>query len=243
MTPLRAADGQVYAQAQGNLVISGASAKAGSTSTTVNHLAAGRIPNGGIIERAVPGIIPDEFIQLDLSQADYGTMQKTTEAISKRFGQGIALPIDAHSMQVRVPIEPLKRAAFMAVLEDIEVVPSTAPAKVVVNSRTGSVVINQSVSLYPAAVAHGNLTIKITQTPTVSEPLPFSRGQTVVTSNDTATIDDAGKENSLIRMPGGGNLPQVVKALNMLGATPQDLIAILQSLRAAGAMRAELEVI
>ena len=131
----------------------------------------------------------------------------------------------------------------MAALEEIEVVPAAGPAKVILNSRTGSVVVNQSVNLSPSAVAHGNLTIKITQTPTVSEPLPFSRGQTVVTTNDTATIDDSGKENSLIRIPGGGNLPQVVKALNMLGATPQDLIAILQSLKAAGALRAELEVI
>ena len=243
MTPLRAADGQVYAQAQGSLVIGGAGAKAGGASTTVNHLSAGRIPAGGIIERGVPGLLPDEFIQLDLGRADFGTMQKTAEAIGRRFGLGTALPIDAHSLQVRVPLEPLKRAAFMAALEEIEVTPAAGPAKVILNSRTGSVVVNQSVNLSPSAVAHGNLTIKITQTPTVSEPLPFSRGQTVVTTNDTATIDDSGRENSLIRIPGGGNLPQVVKALNMLGATPQDLIAILQSLKAAGALRAELEVI
>jgi len=243
MTPLRAADGQVYAQAQGSLVIGGAGAKAGGASTTVNSLAAGRIPAGGIIERGVPAILPDEFIQLDLQRADFGTMQKTAEAIGRRFGLGVALPIDAHSLQVRVPLEPLRRAAFMAALEDIEVTPAVGPAKVVLNSRTGSVVINQAVSLAPAAVAHGNLTIKITQTPTVAEPLPFSRGQTVVTSQDTATVEDSGKENSLIRIPGGGNLTQVVKALNMLGATPQDLIAILQSLKSAGALRAELEVI
>jgi len=243
MTPLRAADGQVYAQAQGSVVISGASAKTGGAATTVNHLSAGRIPSGGLIERAVPSILPDEFVQLDLQRADFTLMQKTTEAIGRRFGLGTALPMDAHSIQVRVPLEPLNRAAFMAALEQIEVESVGSAAKVVLNSRTGSVVMNQAVHLSPSAVAHGNLTVRINQTPTVSEPLPFSRGQTTVTVQDTATIDDKGKENSLISVPGGANLDTVVRALNMLGATPQDLIAILQSLRAAGALRAELEVI
>jgi flagellar P-ring protein precursor FlgI len=243
ITPLRAADGQVYAQAQGSVVISGASAKAGGAATTVNHLSAGRIPSGGLIERAVPSLLPDEFIQLDLQRADFSLMQKTTEAIGRRFGLGTALPIDSHSIQVRVPLEPLKRAAFMATLEQIEVEPVSSAAKVVLNSRTGSVVMNQAVHLSPSAVAHGNLTVRINQTPTVNEPLPFSRGQTTVSVQDTATIDNGGKENSLISVPAGANLDTVVRALNMLGATPQDLIAILQSLRAAGALRAELEVI
>ena len=243
MTPLRAADGQVYAQAQGSVVISGASAKAGGAATTVNHLSAGRIPSGGLIERAVPSLLPDEFIQLDLQRADFSLMQKTTEAIGRRFGLGTALPIDSHSIQVRVPLEPLKRAAFMATLEQIEVEPVSSAAKVVLNSRTGSVVMNQAVHLSPSAVAHGNLTVRINQTPTVNEPLPFSRGQTTVSVQDPATIDNGGKENSLISVPACANLDTVVRALNMLGATPQDLIAILQSLRAAGALRAELEVI
>ena len=129
MTPLRAADGQVYAQAQGSVVISGASAKAGGAATTVNHLSAGRIPGGGLIERAVPSLIPDEFVQLDLQRADFSLMQKTTEAIGRRFGLGTALPMDAHSIQVRVPLEPLKRAAFMATLEQIEVEPVSIAAK------------------------------------------------------------------------------------------------------------------
>jgi len=243
MTPLRAADGQVYAQAQGSVVISGASAKAGAASTTVNSLSAGRIPNGGLIERAVPSILPDEFVQIDMQRADFSLMQKTTEAIGKRFGLGTALPMDAHSLQIRVPLEPLKRAAFMATLEQIEVEPVSSAAKVVLNSRTGSVVMNQAVHLSQSAVAHGSLTVRINQTPTVTEPLPFSRGQTAVSVIDTATIDNGGKENSLISVPGGANLDTVVRALNMLGATPQDLIAILQSLRAVGALRAELEVI
>jgi len=243
MTPLKAADGQVYAQGQGNLVIGGAKASSGGASTSINHLSAGRIPSGGIIERAVPSLLAAEFVQLDLRRADFAMMQNTTEAIGKRFGMGTALPIDARSLNVRVPMEPLQRTAFMATLQDLEIKPVNAPARVVLNSRTGSVVMNQAVKLSACAVAHGNLTVKISQTPTVSQPLPFSRGQTTVATQDTASIKDEGKEDSLIAISGGANLEQVVKALNMLGATPQDLISILQSMRAAGALRAEIEVI
>ncbi|QWD96012.1 flagellar basal body P-ring protein FlgI [Polynucleobacter sp. MG-6-Vaara-E2] len=243
MTPLKAADGQVYAQAQGNIVIGGSRAATGGAATSVNHLSAGRIPSGGIVERAVPALLVDEFVQLDLRQADFSLMQRTAETIGRRFGVGTALPIDARSLNVRVPTEPLKRTAFMAALQDLDVPMGSQPARVILNSRTGSVVMNQAVKLSPSAVAHGNLTIKIQQSPTVSQPLPFSRGQTTTATEDTATISDSGKENSLIAVPGGASLDQVVKALNMMGATPQDLISILQSLRAAGALRAELEVI
>ena len=243
MTPLKAADGQVYAQAQGNVVIRGSRAATGGAATSVNHLSAGRIPSGGIVERAVPALLVDEFVQLDLRQADFSLMQRTAEVIGRRFGIGTALPIDARSLNVRVPTEPLKRTAFMAALQDLDVPMGSQPARVILNSRTGSVVMNQAVRLSPSAVAHGNLTIKIQQSPTVSQPLPFSRGQTTTATEDTATITDSGKENSLIAVPGGASLDQVVKALNMMGATPQDLISILQSLRAAGALRAELEVI
>jgi flagellar P-ring protein precursor FlgI len=243
MTPLKAADGQVYAQAQGSLVIGGARASTGGASTSVNHLSAGRIPAGGIIERAVPQLLADEFVQLDLRRADFALMQNTTEAIGRRFGLGTALPIDARSLNVRVPLEPLKRTAFMAALQDLDVAAVSGPARVILNSRTGSVVMNQAVKLSPSAVAHGNLTVKVSQTPTISQPLPFSRGQTTIATQDTASIKDDGKEDSLIAIPGGAALDQVVRALNMLGATPQDLISILQSLKAAGALRAEVEVI
>jgi flagellar P-ring protein precursor FlgI len=243
MTPLKAADGQVYAQGQGNIVIGGSRAATGGAATSINHLNAGRIPAGGLIERAVPSLLADEFIQIDLRRADFALMQKTAEAIGRRFGLGTALPIDARSLNVRVPVEPLQRTAFMAALQDLDVQMVPGPAKVILNSRSGSVVMNQAVQLSPSAVAHGNLTVKIQQSPTVSQPLPFSRGQTAIASQDTATISDSGKENSLISVPPGASLDQVVKALNMLGATPQDLISILQSLKSAGALRAELEVI
>jgi flagellar P-ring protein precursor FlgI len=243
MTPLKAADGQVYAQGQGNIVIGGSRAATGGAATSINHLNAGRIPAGGLIERAVPSLLADEFIQIDLRRADFALMQKTAEAIGRRFGLGTALPIDARSLNVRVPVEPLQRTAFMATLQDLDVQMVPGPARVILNSRSGSVVMNQSVQLSPSAVAHGNLTVKIQQSPTVSQPLPFSRGQTAIASQDTATISDSGKENSLISVSQGASLDQVVKALNMLGATPQDLISILQSLKSAGALRAELEVI
>ena len=243
MTPLKAADGQLYAQDQEHVVIGGSRAATGGAATSVNHLSAGRIPSGGIVERAVPALLVDEFVQLDLRQADFSLMQRTAEVIGRRFGIGTALPIDARSLNVRVPTEPLKRTAFMAALQDLDVPMGSQSARVILNSRTGSVVMNQAVRLSPSAVAHGNLTIKIQQSPTVSQPLPFSRGQTTTATEDTATISDSGKENSLIAVPGGASLDQVVKALNMMGATPQDLISILQSLRAAGALRAELEVI
>jgi len=243
MTPLKAADGQVYAQGQGNVVIGGARAATGGAATSVNHLSAGRIPSGGIIEKAVPSLLVDEFVQLDLRRSDFSLMQKTAEAIGRHFGLGTALPIDARSLNVRVPTEPLKRTAFMAELQELDVAPVSGPARVILNSRSGSVVMNQAVKLSPSAVAHGNLTVRINQTPTTSQPLPFSRGNTTVTTTDTATISNDGKPDSLISVPSGASLDQVVKALNMLGATPQDLIAILQSLRAAGALRAELEVI
>ena len=233
----------VYAQGQGNIVIGGSRAATGGAATSVNHLNAGRIPSGGLIEKAVPSLLADEFIQLDLHRADFSLMQRTAETIGKRFGLGTALPVDARTLNVRVPVEPLRRTAFMAALQDLDVPMVSGPARVILNSRTGSVVMNQAVQLSPSAVAHGNLTVKVQQTPTTSQPLPFSRGQTTVTTQDTATISDSGKENSLISVPSGASLDQVVKALNMMGATPQDLISILQSLKSAGALRAELEVI
>ena len=168
MTPLKAADGQVYAQAQGNLVIGGARAAAGGAQTSVNHLSAGRILSGAIIERAVPALLVDEFVQLDLRRADFSLMQRTAEAIGRRFGLGTAIPIDARALNVRVPTDPLRRTAFMAALQDLDVPAVSGPAKVVLNSRTGSVVINQAVQLSPAAVAHGSLTVRIDHEPTIA---------------------------------------------------------------------------
>lgn len=243
MTPLRGADGQIYALAQGNVFIGGAGAAAAGSSTTVNHLGAGRIPAGGLVERAPSNQTVGEFLQLDLYKSDYSLMRRTTEAIAKRFGPGVAQPQDARSLRVAVPAEPLARMAFMADLENLTVSNAPDRAKVVVNSRTGSVVMNQEVKLSPSAVAHGNLSVKIQMEPAVSQPEPFSRGQTSVVNQAQIDIQQEGVEGGLVKVPAGATLDDVVRALNILGAKPADLMAILQALKASGALQAELEVI
>jgi len=243
MTPLRGADGQIYALAQGNVFVGGAGASAAGSSTTVNHLSVGRIPAGGLIERSPPTQTAGEFLQLDLYQSDYSLMRRTTEAIAKRFGAGVAQPQDARSLRVVVPTDPLARVAFMSDLENLTVQTGSERAKVVVNSRTGSVVMNQEVKLSPSAVAHGNLAVKIQQEPAVSQPEPFSRGQTSVVNQAQIDITQEGVEGGLVKVPAGATLDDVVRALNILGAKPGDLMAILQALKASGALQAELEVI
>ena len=243
MTPLRGADGQIYALAQGSIFVGGAGASAGGSSATVNHLSVGRITAGGLIERALPAQAVGEFVQLDLYQSDYSLMRRVAEAIAKRFGAGVALPQDARSMRVAVPADPLTRIAFMSDLENLTVAGGGDRAKVVVNARTGSVVLNQAVKLLPSAVAHGNLSVKIQNETSVSQPEPFSRGQTAVTNDAQVQIEQGGVEGGLVRVPPGATLDDVVRALNILGAKPADLMAILQALKASGALQADLEVI
>ena len=243
MTPLRGADGQIYALAQGSIFVGGAGASAGGSSATVNHLSVGRITGGGLIERALPGQTAGEFVQLDLYQSDYSLMRRVAEAIAKRFGAGVALPQDARTMRVAVPADPLTRIAFMSDLENLTVTGGGDRAKVVVNARTGSVVMNQAVKLLPSAVAHGNLSVKIQNEASVSQPEPFSRGQTAVTNDAQVQIEQGGVEGGLVRVPPGATLDDVVRALNILGAKPADLMAILQALKASGALQADLEVI
>ena len=243
MTPLRGADGQIYALAQGSIFVGGAGASAGGSSATVNHLSVGRITGGGLIERALPSQAVGEFVQLDLYQSDYSLMRRVAEAIAKRFGAGVALPQDARTMRVAVPTDPLTRIAFMSDLENLTVTGGGDRAKVVVNARTGSVVMNQAVKLLPSAVAHGNLSVKIQSEASVSQPEPFSRGQTAVTNDAQVQIEQGGVEGGLVRVPSGATLDDVVRALNILGAKPADLMAILQALKASGALQADLEVI
>ena len=243
MTPLRGADGQIYALAQGSIFVGGAGASAGGSSATINHLSVGRITGGGLIERALPTQAVGEFVQLDLYQSDYSLMRRVAEAIAKRFGAGVALPQDARTMRVAVPTDPLTRIAFMSDLENLTVTGGGDRAKVVVNARTGSVVMNQAVKLLPSAVAHGNLSVKIQSDASVSQPEPFSRGQTAVTNDAQVQIEQGGVEGGLVRVPPGATLDDVVRALNILGAKPADLMAILQALKASGALQADLEVI
>lgn len=242
MTPLKGVDGQIYAIAQGNVIVGGAGGQGPGAKVTVNHLSAGRIPAGATVERAVQTQVGDaESVMYELNSGDFGTAQRVVEAINRAAGETIAAALDARRVQVKAPPNPFDRVAFLGKVENIEVTPISGSAKVIVNSRTGSVVMNQAVSLQECAVAHGNLTVAVTTDSQVSQPGPFSNGQTVVTQSSQVSVkQDPG---GLVRFKPGASLADVVKALNSVGATPLDLINILQAMKAAGALRAELEVI
>jgi flagellar P-ring protein precursor FlgI len=241
MTPLRGADGQVYGMAQGNVIVGGAGAATGGASVQVNQLSAGRIPGGASVERAVPGQLDQDLIQIELARSDFSLMQRALEAIERRFGPGVALPVDARFLQVRLPAAAGPRMAFLSQLEQVRVETEAQGPRVVINSRTGSVVINQRVTLEPCAISHGSLTIRVTKDEEVSQPQPFSRGETAVTSKDAVEIDQP--KAALVALPGAASLDEVVRALNLLGANVTDLISILQAMKTAGALRAEIEVI
>lgn len=241
-TPLKGADGEIYALAQGNLLVGGAGASAGGSKVQINHLSAGRIPGGGQVERAVPTAFAlGETIDLGLQSNDFTTASRVTDAINKAFGAGTASAVDGRVVRLRAPADPNSRVAFLARVEDVRLDAAVPTAKVVINSRTGSIVMNQAVTLGPCAVAHGNLSVSISSTPVISQPNPLSNGQTVVT--EQASIQISQDKGSLIQMGPAAQLSDVVKALNTLGATPQDLLAILQAIKASGALNAELEVI
>jgi len=241
-TPLRGADGEIYALAQGNVVVGGAGASAGGSKVQINHLSAGRIPDGAQVERSVPTPLHDSnTITLGLNAVDFQTARKVAQAINARTGQGTATALDGRTVQVLAPQDPGARVNFIAELEELPLPDSTPAAKVVINARTGSIVLNQAVTLGPCAIAHGNLSITISSTPVISQPNPLSQGSTVVAQkSDIAIQQDAG---NVVQMPASPQLSDVVRALNTLGATPQDLLAILQAIKAAGALNAELEVI
>jgi flagellar P-ring protein precursor FlgI len=241
-TPLKGADGQIYALAQGNVVISGAGASAGGAKVQVNQLNAGRIPSGASVERSVasPWMV-GSTLQYDLQSDDFNTAREVANAINKAKGPGTAEAISGRTVNVNLPTAPGERVAFMADLENLNIDKATPAARIVINARTGSIVLNQSVTIGPCAVAHGNLSVTISSTPVVSQPAPMSQGQTVASEKTDIKINQ--EPGLLIQMPAGTKLTEVVKALNALGANPQDLLAILQAMKAAGALQAELEVI
>lgn len=241
-TPLRGADGQVYAIAQGNMVVGGAGASAGGSKVQINHLSAGRIPGGALVERSVPTPLQqNEYLQLDLNSSDFGMARAVAKAINKAKGEGTAAAVDGRVVRVRAPLSPDARVNFLADMENLAIDNEIPAARIVINARTGSVVMNQAVTLQPCAVAHGNLAVTISSTPQVSQPNALSGGQTTVTEKTDISIKQ--EPGSLIQLPAGARLNDVVKALNTLGATPQDLLAILQAMKSAGALNAELEVI
>jgi len=245
LTPLRGADGNIYAMSQGSVVVGGAGAAAAGSSVQINHLSVGRVPAGATVEREVPNtVLAGKTIQLELRTTDFSVANKVAEAINRRAGAPAGDPsaqaLDGRVIRVRLPA-PERRVAFLAELENLEVAAVVPPARVIVNARTGSVVMNQSVTLGPSAVAHGNLSVSIATTPQESQPAPFAGGATVVTERADIQIRQDGA--ALMLLEGGAKLADVVKALNTLGATSQDLIAILQALKAAGSLKAELEII
>ena len=241
-TPLKGADGQIYALAQGNLIVGGAGASAGGSKVTINHLSAGRIPEGATVERSVPTPLNQgDSLQLDLNASDFNTAREVARVINAKMGAGIAQALNGRVVKVRMPESPDARVSFMADIENLAVEEAAPAARVVINARTGSVVVNSAVTLSACAVAHGSLSVTISSTPVISQPNALSSGQTVTSEKADITINQ--QPGSLIQLPAGIKLADVVKALNSLGATPQDLLAILQAMKSAGALNAELEVI
>lgn len=245
MTPLKGGDGQVYAVAQGNVLVGGvgASSASGGTSVQVNHLSVGRISAGATVERSVPTALGQgEHVNLELNITDFGTTRRIADAINGRFVAGTAVAVDGRLIQVRAPVFADERVTFLAQIEGLEVTPSQTIAKVIVNARTGSIVMNQAVMVEQCAVAHGNLTVVVSSEPVISQPSPFSlQGQTV--QAERTQIEIQADKGGLAMVRPSASLGEVVKALNAIGATPQDLLAILQAMKAAGALRAELEII
>ncbi|MBL8288215.1 MAG: flagellar basal body P-ring protein FlgI [Rubrivivax sp.] len=245
-TPLKGADGQIYALAQGNLIVGGAGAAAGGSKVQINHLSAGRVPEGATVERAVPTPLLDgETINLGLVAADFATARAVAEAINAAKGAGTAMALDGRTVRVKAPggrgRDGGERVAFLADIENLPISLARPAARVVLNARTGSIVMNEAVTLSNCAVAHGNLSVTISSTPVVSQPAPLSGGQTV--SRERTDITVTQQPGAIIQMAPGAKLTEVVKALAALGATPLDLLAILQAMKTAGALNAEIEVI
>ncbi len=242
MTPLKGADNQVYAMAQGNVLVGGVGAGNAGSSVQINHLSAGRISGGAIVEREISTTVGQgDFVNLELNSTDFTTINRIVEAING-LHPSTASAIDGRVVQVRAPVDNSQRIAFISQIESLDITPAKASAKVVVNSRTGSVVMNQGVTLETSAIAHGNLSIIINTEPVISQPGAFAqRGETVVAQRSQVEIRT--DEGNLMLLPSGADLGEVVKALTAIGATTQDLVSILQALKAAGALRAELEII
>lgn len=243
MTPLKGADGNIYAMAQGNLVVGGFGADAADGSrVTVNIPSAGRVPNGATVERTVKNAFNvGDHIILNLHSPDFTTVSRLTDSINHTLGKGTAYSMDASSVRVNAPRDPSQRVPFLSLIENLELSPGEAPAKVVVNSRSGTVVIGQHVRVSPAAVTHGNLSVTISANPEVSQPNAFSQGQTVITPNFDIEIGE--EDSRMFVFDPGVSLDEIVRAVNQVGAAPGDLVAILEALKQAGALRAELVVI
>ena len=252
MTPLLGADGETYAVAQGNLMVGGFGVEGGDgSSLTVNIPTVGRIPGGASVERMIDTpFLTDENIMLNLHQGDFSTTTKVSEAINDVFGDGVAVPLDSTTVKVRAPMDPAQKVSFVSLLENIEVEPERPRAKVVVNSRTGTIVIGGDVRISPAAVTHGSLTVKVeedvevtqTQTAAIADGVAAIADGAAIANPDTQITATEEQASAFVFDP-GVELSSIVDALNAVGGSPSDLIAILEALREAGSLRAELIVI
>jgi flagellar P-ring protein precursor FlgI len=243
MTPLKGANGETYAVAQGSLIVGGFGA-AGSDGSkiTVNIPSVGRIPGGGTVERIAPtGLGGDDVLVYNLHDSDFTSAKRMADAINDAIGMGTAQPLDATSVVVQAPRDRAQRVSYISVLENLTLEPGEAPAKVIINSRTGTVVIGEHVRVTAAAVAHGNLTVTITEKPTASQPAPFSGGNTVIVPATDIKLSQ--ETNRMFLFEPGVSLDKIVRAVNQVGAAPGDLVAILEALREAGALHAELIVL
>jgi len=243
MTPLKGIDGNVYAIAQGNLVVGGFDAEGGDGSKiTVNVPSAGRIPSGATVERPVPsGFDQGNTLTLNLNRPDFTTAKHMVDQINELLGPGVAQAIDGGSIRVSAPLDPNQRVDYLSILENLEVDAGQAVAKVIINSRTGTIVIGQNVKVQPAAVTHGSLTVSITEDPIVSQPGALSNGQTAVVPR--SKVDAAQETKPMFKFGPGTTLDEIVRAVNQVGASPSDLMAILEALKQAGALQADLIVI
>jgi flagellar P-ring protein precursor FlgI len=242
MTSLRGVDGEVYALAQGQVNTTGIDASGAGSKVAIGVPTSSRIPNGATVERMVDTPFDkSDFIVLNTRDQDFTTTRAIVDAINKNFGAGTANAIDGVSISVRAPVDMSQRVAFMSMIENLDVVPGEAPARVVVNSRTGTVVISRNVKVTAAAVSHGTISVAIAATNEVSQPGAFSGGQTAVNQNANVAVTEPNKPMFLFQA--GVDLRQIVDAINQVGASPSALIAILEALKSSGSLRAELVVI
>lgn len=243
MTALKGADGQTYALAQGELVVGGFGAEGSDGSkVTVNIPSAGRIPNGAIIEREVPsGFAATTGLIFNLKRSDFTTAKRVAEAINEMLGPNVARAMDAMSIQVTAPRDPDQRVSYVSVLENIKIDAGEAPARVIINSRTGTIVVGNHVTVSPVAVTHGSLVVSVSENLQVSQPNALSGGQTVVTPQSDVSVKEEGSR--MFELKKATTLEQIVRAVNQVGAAPGDLMAIIEALKEAGALNAELIVI
>ncbi len=243
MSPLRGADNQIYAMAQGNLAVGGlgVSAQDGSQ-VSVNVPSSGRIPGGATVERAVEtGFATAPGLTFNLSESDFTTAQRVADAINRELGRPVARAVDGVSIAIECEPGAEVRTSLMSRVENLAVEPADAPARVIVNARTGTVVINGAVRISPAAVSHGRLTVAVQEDQRTSQPAPLSRGETVVEQHSNIEVTE--HRSPMFELAPGASLAEIVRAVNAIGAAPSDLVAILEALKQAGALRADLVIL